>query len=221
MNTHIADKDMLVDYLPAVYRREFSGPLKAFLSILSLTFSTVEREIDTVERYFDPLLTPGGDFLNWLAAWVVLKPDAGWSEVKTRRLVKDAAVLYRRRGTPGGLKEMIYRFFDIHVEIEEWTWPRGMELGLHSTIGGSSTLYEKPDPDCCFKITWKPLSRDVEPGLIKKIRALVDLEKPAHTRCYFHLEFPREEEAAPGGMVIGVFSVLGKCFIGENDNKRK
>ncbi len=216
-------------YLPAAYQpdpNDHTSPLNALLLIQHRNFSSIQEKINRIETFFDPTLTPAAapaDFLAWLASWVSLELDDQWSEEKKRELVKDAAKLHRRRGTPNGLKLWIKRFFNVDIEIEEWTWPRGMEIQKHSTIGIDSILHEQPDIRRCFKIVWKPSYRDIEPGLITKIRTLIDRQKPKHTKCYFSVEYPGETETAPmhHGMIIGIFSTLGKCCIGDVKGNNK
>jgi phage tail-like protein len=244
----------LLKYLPAIYReRAERDPLSALLIIVENSFSDIERTIENIDQYFDPFITPiirngkDRDFLSWLASWVALSLDEGWDEKKRRRLIKDAAELYKLRGTQKGLKLIIKRFFDIDVDIEEWRWPdEGMVIGRRSSIGMDTHLaegIEDPDINHCFMVIWEPGDSDlIDPefikrirtglygkvesngllaeflGKVKKIRALIDLEKPAHTKCYFHLQLPGEkiEEQMPKilPMIIGVDSTLGNSIIG-------
>jgi len=211
----------LLSYLPAIYQEqaEKETPLRALLFIFDHVFSEVEKIIDKIDTYFDPSLTStsadkgGRDFLSWLASWVALKLDEGWSEGKKRYLIQNAAQLYRYRGTLQGLKHMLDQFLDIKVDIREWSWPQGMEIGKHSAIGIDTFLAERPNLDHCFEIIWRPPSRDIKPELEKKIRSLIDLEKPAHTKCYLYLEFPEKQPSQPRAMIIGIVSTIGSCYI--------
>ena len=182
----------LLTYLPSTYQenaRDEKGPLRTLVTIFDCNFSKIIEIIDRIDRYFDPFMAPvepdesGRDFLSWLASWVSLVFDDLWPEKKKRRLIKKAAELYKLRGTPMGLKNILEEFFDIEVEIREWTWPPGMIIGRHSTIGTESCLIEKEDKNYCFKIILKS-EESLTPKLIRKIRTVIDLEKPAHTKCY-------------------------------------
>jgi len=214
----------LLTYLPAIYQQQAEkegDPLRALLIVFEHFFSGIEKKIDTIDNYFDPYLTSafpdrnGKDFLSWLASWVTLELDERWSEKKKRYLIKNAALLYRYRGTLTGLKYIIEQFFDIDVEIKEWNWPDGMKIGTRSSIGVNTILVEKTDIDLCFTVIWKPSRFNIEnrDHLIRKIRTVIDLEKPAHTKCYFHLEFPEEEEREIQFMIIGINSIIGLCSI--------
>lgn len=214
----------LLTYLPAIYQKqaeEEGDPLRALLIVFEYFFSGIEKKIDTIDNYFDPYLTSalpdrnGKDFLSWLASWVTLELDERWSEKKKRYLIKNAALLYRYRGTLTGLKYIIEQFFDIEVEIKEWNWPDGMKIGTRSSIGINTILVEKTDINLCFTVIWKPYGFIIKhrDHLIRKIRTVIDLEKPAHTKCYFHLEFPEEEEREIQFLIIGINSIIGLCSI--------
>jgi phage tail-like protein len=217
-------KYSLLAYLPAIYQQQAEkegDPLRALLSVFEDFFSGIEKKIDTINNYFDPYLTPalpdknGKDFLSWLASWTILELDESWSEKKKRYLIKNAALLYRYRGTFTGLKYIIEQFFDIEVEIKEWNWPDGMKIGTRSSIGVNTILIEKTDIDLSFMIILKPSNFNIEnrDHFIRKIRTVIDLEKPANTRCYFHLEFPGEEERKIQFMTIGINSIIGLCAL--------
>lgn len=217
-------KDSLLAYLPSIYQQQAEkkgDPLKALLGIFEYFFSGIEKKIDTIDNYFDPYLASalpdrnGKDFLSWLASWVTLELDERWSEKKKRYLIKNAALLYRYRGTLTGLKYIIEQFFDIEVEIKEWNWPDGMKIGTRSSIGVNTILIEKTDIDLSFMIVWKPSDFNVEnrDHFTRKIRTVIDLEKPANTKCYFHLEFPGEEEREIQFMIIGINSIIGLCAL--------
>ncbi len=101
------------------------------------------------------------------------------------------------------------------MEIKEWNWPDGMKIGTRSSIGVNTILIEKTDIDLSFTVVWKQSGFIIEnrDHLIRKIRTVIDLEKPAHTKCYFHLEFPEEEEREIQFMIIGINSIIGLCSI--------
>ena len=158
---------------------------------------------------------PRGDFLTWLASWVALGIDERWSEEKKRYLIKNAVSLYQRRGTPQGLKCILEQYFDIEVEIKEWDWPPGMVIGRRSSIGIDTILNEKTNIDYCFIVTCKLTGMEDKKKneLIPKIRAVIDLEKPAHTKYYFQLEHPEEKTPKIHELVIGVYSTIGFCYV--------
>lgn len=187
-------------FLPGIYHEDAEreeSPLYAILHVMEQTFGSIEETIDHIERYFDVYQTPAGmvkgekDFLSWLAQWVAMDLEKDWSERKRRFVTKSAVEIYKLRGTLTGLNYLLALYFGIEVEIREWTWPQGMQIGVRNTIGIDTVLHERPNLNFCFVILWQ-----VPPGeqtnelisKIKKIRALVDREKPAHTKCYFHIK---------------------------------
>lgn len=108
-------------HLPAVYAAEpASADFAArLLSLYDTTLRGIERELDTQARWFDPLSTPaarvgaaGVDFLGWLGGWIGVALERSWSEAKRRRLLKHAGALFARRGTVGGLREMLLLLLD-------------------------------------------------------------------------------------------------------------
>lgn len=216
------------EHLPAVYQKGLAKPGEPLLALLHISehlFSAIEGTIDGIDTYFDPSSAPAGsdsegrDFLSWLATWVAWGLDEGWSEDKKRYFVRNAARIYRHRGTPDGLKFMLNQCLSepidnqpLDVEIEEWSWQDAMEIETHSTIGIDTILAERPDLNHCFKVIWSPRSREVDDALKRKMGVLINLEKPAHTRCYLELVFP-EGETLP--MIIGANSTIGFCYIGQ------
>lgn len=97
-----------------------------FLDRLLLVFDRVRasgtRILDDLPGLFDPRATPaaapdeyGTDFLDWLADWIGLALERAWPVDARRRLVAEAARLYRLRGTPRGLRR--------HVAIYTGTEP--------------------------------------------------------------------------------------------------
>jgi len=261
-------------YLPGVYQEQGSipkSPLWALLSIIDTFFVEVEEKLERLPEYFDADTAPvaenaNDDFLSWLAHWVVLSLDrdllaecftategleAAIKQRRSRRLIKDAAMLYRLRGTPQGLSYMVEAFYDVDVEIIERAWPQGMVIGVSSSIEEQTFIIDPPDFSRSFIILIKlsaeersaiessgnwldvpyagedvvqkgrlqacagsktGLSEDV-PLLekLRKIKQLVDQEKPIHTQCFiaFQSWMPHVEEAPMRPyLVVGVESII-------------
>ena len=131
-------------YLPATYQDDEIGRdfLERFLALFeSMTFD-MEQVMAQTARYLDPAATDKA-FLNWLAAWLAIANDESWSEAKKRKLIATAYQLYKRRGTPGGLKAMIALFIGATNEVaivEHGRLKRPMILGALSTLGVSTTV---------------------------------------------------------------------------------
>ena len=187
----------LARFLPAIYHRyaeEAENPLGALLVIAEEIFSGFDENIKELNKYFDAYTTPVGankDFLTWLASWVVLELDNSSSEEKKRFLIRNAAKLYRLRGTFPGLKYASELYFGIDVEIKEWAWKAGMVIGLNSEIGLDTHLMEKQTAHCFTVTCHFPRPIPDKSVAIRKIRKLLDLVKPAHTKYYLEITFPK------------------------------
>ena len=221
-----------LQYLPAIYHQEdISGGnlLKDFLQIFQHIFSGLEVKIDQIHTCFNLDRAPL-DFLPWLASWVSLVPDESWSEEKKRSLIKIATKLYKWRGTIKGFKYFLDWFGEIEVKIEEWNWPAGFIIGMHSTVGVDTNIMKQIDTAHSFIVEWEPewgpileftsikerkLEKERRKNLVKKIRLLIDAQKPAHTSCYFKIKTPVEEKPRLFPMQIEFHSTIGwDCYIG-------
>ncbi len=112
-------------YLPAVFGME---PVSAdftdrFLSLFDTTLRSIERKIDNLAHYFDPLSTPttrdpktGMDFLSWLASWIGLQLDRHWPEERRRRFLKESGKLFNLRGTREGLWRQLLIYLGMEPE---------------------------------------------------------------------------------------------------------
>ncbi|MFD0449545.1 phage tail protein [Rhodococcus aetherivorans] len=98
----------LEHYLPDIYRgdRESAWFLDRYLANAEGLYTALEGRITAIRRLVDPK-TIDTEFLPWLAAWVgaVVEPD--WEPERQRLLVRYAARMFTRRGTPRGLIEAI------------------------------------------------------------------------------------------------------------------
>lgn len=105
-----------LDHLPVIYRQNpFLGRfLLAFQRILSGRIPGVddtyppgiEEVLDRVHSYFHPGDSPA-EFLTWLADWVAISLRDDWNESKRRWFIARVVALYRQRGTPQGLADMV------------------------------------------------------------------------------------------------------------------
>ena len=148
----------LLKYLPNSYSDDdFMG---GFLNIFEALWLPLDRQIDQLYAYFDPLLTPA-EFLPWLGTWVDLVLDENWPESRRRILIENAADLYRRRGTAGALRDYLAIYLGTTPTIVE-DGPDGNPFHFSVTIRTGDSL----DPD----------SFDQD-----RVRRIIDEEKPAHT----------------------------------------
>jgi phage tail-like protein len=189
----------LAAHLPGIFHeeaeRKFSS-LWALLLLMEDNFAAISKMLDEIDKYFDIWRAPAGetndqpDFVTWLGTWVALVPEKSWTVQKKRYAVSIAAELHKYRGTLNGLRAVLALFFEIHVEIEEWTWPQAMQIDVRNTIEVDTCIDDQYNINDCFTITWKPTPEETGPALkhkIARIRDMIDREKPAHTFCYFNV----------------------------------
>ena len=151
-------KSSLLKYLPNDYSDDaFTGGL---LNIFEALWLPLDRQIDQLYAYFDPLLTPA-EFLPWLGTWVDLVLDENWPESRRRTLIENAADLYRRRGTAGALQD--------YLAIYLGTTPTIVEDGQDGNPFHFSVTIRVGDDR-------NPDSIDQD-----RVRRIIDEEKPAHT----------------------------------------
>jgi phage tail-like protein len=151
----------LLRYLPAIYAdHPFLGD---FLRIFESIWAPLEAQLDHLDAYFQPYLTPA-EFLPWLGTWVDLVLDENWPEARRRALIAAAADLYRRRGTAGALRDYLTIYMGAQPEIVE----SGPEQPFHFSV-----TFRVPDPNA--------IDQD-------RVRRIIEEEKPAHTTYTLTLE---------------------------------
>lgn len=198
-----------------------SGYLKVFEALLSgrdeaaaADLPALEKTIESLPALMDPALTPVEEetvapaplaplltspFLDFLGRWVALTFDQNWGLDKRREWLRRIVPLYKQRGTFAGLNAYLAMFVGNQARVEELaggfivgTKPSSI-VGVSTFIAGAPAYYFRvrlvygffPTP---FDFTtWKNLRRST--------RAIVDLEKPAHT--YYTLR------ASAPGIIVG------------------
>ena len=186
-------------YLPGIYQQDvengafFGRYLKIFEKILTGIddiaagadgLEGMEEVVARLFTFFAPDTAPT-EFLDWLAGWMALILRGDWEESKKRRLIGRILSLYRIRGTKKGLEEYINIYLPgVDVEIVEVVAP--FQIGVTSTIGKDT--YLGGGPPHFFSVTIILPEPDLELKKIreKEVRAIIDLEKPAHT--YYELK---------------------------------
>ena len=198
----------LLDYLPEIYREQehpfLSRYLSAFEKMLigrhdgveikdgtdGASARSFEETISGIATLFDPRVTPK-DFLPWLASWAALSLRADLDEGQQRNFIAKIIQLYRRRGTKGNLIELLKLFTGTTPVIDE-----------DATPGESfRKRYSYSNTEHFFKVSvW--LGRSPDPATVVRqeaiARALIELEKPAHTFYELEIRFT--------SMKIGNFS---------------
>jgi phage tail-like protein len=158
----------------------------------------IEQLLDIIHDYFDPAYCPK-EFLDWLASWVALAVKQDWPEAAQRELIRRIVPLYSKRGTKEGLEEFLKIYAGPGVSIYEFLSP--FQIGVCSTIGEDTI----PGGGAPFFFMLKVIlpEPDIELKAKKEatVRAIIDLEKPAHT--YYELE------VIIPTMQIGIHSTIG------------
>lgn len=140
-------------YLPAIYQEDPISKdfLERFLSLFEAVFSGLEQEISNIFKYFDPDLAPFDpslapeDFLTWLGSWLNLAIEEDWPEEKKRELIVQASSLYKMKGTPAGLAQMIRLYTGrLPLILETSRVGKRMVLGTSFALGVNSLLLETP-----------------------------------------------------------------------------
>lgn len=136
-----------LNFLPAFYKEvDF---LERFLTIFEQAFDPTVQALDVLWAYLDPLTAPES-MLPFLAHWVAWDIDKKkWSLKQQRRLIRNAATLYRWHGTRFGLRFYLHLCTglpldeelpeaDKHISIEE-IFSEGFVLG--KTIIGQNSMF--------------------------------------------------------------------------------
>lgn len=228
-----------MQYLPAVYGedavgREFTA---RFLSIFDTIRDRIGDTVRDVAGVFDPEATPAG-FLAWLGSWIGLVVERNWPLAKQRRLVRDAHLLYEKRGTPEGLRMHIRLFAGReplvleHFQLRRWMFLNRGRLGDCSALFGAAIvrrlqldrfsrigefqLVDSGDPlrdpflvhAHQFSVM-VPLRRGADPEAERRaLERIIEVSKPAHTKAELHLIEPRLRIGTQA--FIGIDTVVGE-----------
>jgi phage tail-like protein len=85
-----------LEYLPELYGSDdFTS---RFLMLFESFLKPISQQIDQIENYFDPDLTPQ-EFIPWLSSWIGLPVDDNLPVRRMRNLLNRAMYLFQRRGT--------------------------------------------------------------------------------------------------------------------------
>jgi phage tail-like protein len=194
----------LLDSLPAVFQDDRNGGAPNFLGRFLLGFEQIllgvgdatlpglEETIARLYSYFEPgaALADGErapkTFLQWLAGWVALTLREDWDELRQRDLIANAVPLYRMRGTKRGIEEFVRIYSRLGVDIDELT--TAFQVGVHSTIGTDTMLDGGPPFYFHVHVVWpQAATREAQRAVIS---AVLDLQKPAHTRYTLDVDTP-------------------------------
>ena len=206
----VADQTLL-NLLPQLYQRsDLTGRnfVRDLLQVMQHVQFQTDAKLDNLERYFDAHECPP-EFLDYLASWVALTLESGWSEHKRRSLIKKAVELYHLRGTPRGLRVYLRIFTGVDPQIVENAWPfEGFVVGVSSTIGVDTILTHQVDTAHTFVVKIPLPIEEVDAQTILRIHRIIEQEKPVHTE-YYLLFAEREEVELDTAITVGVTSTVG------------
>ena len=175
--TTAASAQRLLSHLPAIYRED--ELIGRFLRAFEQVLTELEQSIEDIDRHLDPARAPD-EFLPWLSTWVAFTLRAHLEPTELSDFLASVVPLYRRRGTRQNLQDLLRIFTKGEPTVEESATQANH---FHVTVRlptGSPEQHQRQ-------------------GVIA--RALIELEKPAHTSYDMELLFP--------SMQIGQSSQIG------------
>jgi phage tail-like protein len=190
-------KARYLKFLPNIYQDdELMG---RFLMLFESFLDPVEQQIEGMANYLDPQVAPA-ELLAWLASWSGLAFDDQLPENRRRELLKEAAFLFKKRGTRQGLEKYLTITTGGNVSITEhfsenfclgptaFLGP-GIALGMEN-LPNTFSVYLKvpPFPEGLSAEECEQRSLLIE----RKAMAILEREKPVHTGYELHLEIGSE-----------------------------
>lgn len=205
-------KTSLLRFLPSVYQPKEPGDrtfLRDFLWIIQHLYDGVSRRLDTMDELFNPYTT-SRETLSWLASWFAISFDDSMSEGRRRRVLREATVLYRIRGTRQAIIRMVKLFTDIDVEIEENRWPyQGLRIGVNSAIGQDTMVLPEISMSHTF-VVQVPMGYDeMDETTLVRLHQVIEAEKPANTNYFLQFAGSQGVTEDTGVMRVGVTSAIG------------
>lgn len=186
-----------LDLLPRIYRRDPEGAwfMERFLALFETVFTGVEDRYEAFSRELNPDAAPL-EIINWLACLVDLSFDPSWPLERRRALVNRAMELYRKRGTPEGIRQYIEIYTGTRPEILEAFLQRPVQpafLGRPGSILGCAMHLSRCGPERLPEeqllydhahrfsvLVYLDDECDAEP-LLAVVERIVEVNKPAHT----------------------------------------
>jgi len=216
-------------HLPGIFRTGDGGFLDSYLKVFEALLSgrgdvpaaegirSLEGLIEDFPARLDPALAPvdtpaaaqplRSEFLDYLGGWVALSFDQNWEMDKRRQWLSRIVPLYKRRGTRAGLGEYLSMFVGDQAKVEEPSGGFIVGAKANATVGVSSFIAGAPAHFFRVRINYgfapAPFRIGEWKNLRKGTKAIVDLEKPAHT--YYTLQ------ARTPGIIVG-----GAAYGGSN-----
>jgi len=186
-------KGKYLQHLPDIY--DSDDFTSRFLMLFESFWKPISTQIDQIEYYFDPDLTPP-EFIPWLASWLGLRADSALPLDRVRTLLKNAMMLYQYRGTYKALKTYLEIYTDGEVDILEQR-AKNFVLGEDTTLGVDIALGSENQPNSVsvsLRLSETELNRMQysEDMYQRKMKAIIRTMVPAHTvinlNCAFHAQ---------------------------------
>lgn len=185
-----------LQYLPPIYHRGENDLVNTLLLAYEGILKPIEQQINQIDGYFNPWVAPAA-LLPWLASWVDIVLDPTLPCERQRELISRAADIYRMRGTRRGLGEYLRIYTGATPTIIE----PGEPGATHPPLGPNNfhVLIDVPDRAPADRQESAKQRAQRHEDLERRLRALIEAEKPAHTSYYLTLRFtPATPSAATG-----------------------
>jgi phage tail-like protein len=175
-------KGKYLEYLPELY--ESDGFVSRFLMLFEGFWKPISQQIDQVDSYFDPDLTPP-EFIPWMASWIGLPLDPTLPMERMRALLKQSIMFFQCRGTYQALKTYLEVYTGGQVEIKERR-ARNFVLGPTGNLGVDIALGINNQPNSVqidLQVSPNELERSgySEDMYKHKMQDIIRTMVPAHT----------------------------------------
>ena len=167
----------LYQLLPSMNRREDeTGDLRRFLSCLQEPTDLLLADVDRFTDILDPDLAPEG-YVDLMLLDLGNPFPLDLSLVDKRRLLNVLLGIYREKGTGSGIRNAIRFFLGLEVEIVTYT---GEALVLGESLLGEDWVLGPSGSFAAYAFeVLAPRALSAEER--RRVRAIVDYMKPAHT----------------------------------------
>lgn len=133
-----------LERLPGIFAAGEADFLERFLALTDTVRASVTELLDTLPLELDARSADASvrrDFLGWLGGWVGMDDLGRLPEGRRRRLIRAAAELYRRRGTPDGVARHVGLWLGRRVEVLEHYRLRRWAVTGQARLGDASELF--------------------------------------------------------------------------------
>jgi len=175
-------KGKYLQYLPELYDSdEFTS---RFLMLFESFWKPISQQIDQMEYYFDPDITPA-EFVPWLASWVGLPLDSSLPMERMRAMLKQAIMLFQCRGTYQALQTYLEIYTNGKVAIKERR-SQNFILGPENRLGVNVAVGKDNQPNSIFINLMVPQEELLRSGYSEtvyknKMQEIIRAMVPAHT----------------------------------------